>query len=163
MSAIPHEVGGTERILRVVYCVFPDAASARRIGDAAVAARLAACVNRFPIDSTYRWRGAIERAHEVVGVFKTSPRKVGALFDYLARAHPYEVPDIFEIPVVRAHRPYLEYLAETLERGLPIPPDRVPRRASVRRPGSPRDRGARGPRRTRGRHRPRSRRTGTHG
>jgi periplasmic divalent cation tolerance protein len=162
LSAIPHEIGGTERILRVVYCAFPDVASARRIGDAAIARRLAACVNRFPIDSTYLWKGAVERTHEVVVLFKTSPRKVGALFEYLAREHPYEVPDIFEVPVTRAHRPYLEYLAETLERGLPIPPDQVPRRRHVRRRGSRRVPGARAPRRTRGPHPRPSRRTGTH-
>lgn len=162
MSAIPHEVGGTGGILRVVYCVFPDGPSARRVGDGAVVRRLAACVNRFPIDSTYRWKGAVERAHEVVGVFKTSPRKVGALFEYLAREHPYQVPDIFEIPVARAHRPYLEYLAETLEPGLRIPPAQMPSRRSVTRRGSPRARAARDPRRTRGRHRPPSRRTGRH-
>ncbi|MCI4353011.1 MAG: divalent-cation tolerance protein CutA [Thermoplasmata archaeon] len=142
--------------------MFPDAASARRIGDAAVARRLAACVNRFPIDSTYHWKGVLERGREVAAMFKTSPRKVGALFEYLARAHPYEVPDIFEIPVARAHRPYLDYLAETLEHGLPIPPDQVPGRRPVRRPGSPRGRGARALPRIRGRHRPPSRRTGRH-
>jgi periplasmic divalent cation tolerance protein len=163
VSAIPHEIGGTDGILRVVYCGFPDAASARRIGDAAVGQKLAACVNRFPIDSTYRWRGAIERAHEVVALFKTSPRKVGALFEFLAREHPYDVPDIFEIPVGRAHRPYLVYLAETLERGLPIPPEQVPRRRSLTRRGSRRAPGAHALRRTRGPPRRRSRRTGTHG
>jgi periplasmic divalent cation tolerance protein len=161
VSAIPHEIGGTEKILRVVYCAFPDAASARRIGDAAVARRLAACVNRFPIESTYHWKGAVEQAREVVVLFKTSPRKVGALFEYLAREHPYEVPDIFEIGITRAHRPYLEYLAETLERGLPIPPDQVPGRPHVTRRGSRRGPGARAPRRTRAPHRRRSKRTGT--
>ena len=162
MSAIPHEIGGTERILRIVYCTFPDAASARRIGDAAVTRRLAACVNRFPIESTYVWKGSVERTHEVVALFKTSPRKLGALFEYLAREHPYEVPDIFEIPVARAHRPFLEYLANTLERSLPIPPDQVPGDRHLRRRGSPSTPGVRVPRRIRGLHRRRSRRTGTH-
>jgi periplasmic divalent cation tolerance protein len=162
VSAVPHEIGGTERILRVVYCAFPDVASARRIGDAAVARRLAACVNRFPIDSTYHWKGAVERTREVVVLFKTSPRKVGALFEYLAREHPYDVPDIFELSVARAHRPYLEYLAATLERGLPIPPDQVPGRRHVTRRGSRPGPGARAPRRTQGPHPRRSTRTGTH-
>ncbi len=160
MSALPHEIGGTQGILRVVYCVFPDASTARRIGDVAVERKLAACVNRFPIDSTYQWRGAIERATEVVALFKTSPRKLGALFEFLGRQHPYEVPDIFELPVARAHRPYLEYLAETLERDLRIPPDQVPGRGPLRHRGSPRAPGVHAPRRTRGRHRPPSRRTG---
>jgi periplasmic divalent cation tolerance protein len=160
MSGIPHEIGGTAGILRVVYCAFPDAASARRIGDAAVTRRLAACVHRFPIEATYHWQGSIERAREVVVLFKTSPRKVGALFDYLAQAHPDQVPDLFEIAVPRAHRPYLEYLAETLERGLPIPPDQVPERRPLRRRGSRPARAAPGPRRTRGRLRRPSRHTG---
>jgi periplasmic divalent cation tolerance protein len=163
MSAIPHEIGGTEGILRVIYCGFPDATSARRIGDAAVERRLAACVNRFPIDSTYRWKGAIERTHEVVALFKTSPRKVGALFEFLAREHPYDVPDIFELPIARTHRPYLEYLAETLEHGLPIPPGPVPGRRHVTRRESRRAPGARSLRRTRGPHRRPSRRTGRPG
>lgn len=161
MTAIPHEIGGTDRILRVVYCAFPDAATARRIGDAAVARRLAACVNRFAIDSTYLWKGRTERANEVVALFKTSPRKVGALFEFLAQQHPYQVPDIFEVAVARAHRPYLEYLADTLERGLPIPPDRVPERRHVTRRGSRPSPEARALRRTRGRHPRPSRRTGT--
>ena len=161
MSAVPHEIGGTERILRVVYCVFPDAASARRIGDAAVTRRLAACVNWFPIRSTYRWKGAIERADEVAALFKTSPRKVGALFEFLAQSHPYDVPDILELDVLRAHRPYLEYLAATLEPALRIPPERTGPAPRLRRPGSRPVREGRAPQRTRGRHRLPSRRTGT--
>jgi periplasmic divalent cation tolerance protein len=162
VSAIPHEVGGTEGILRVVYCAFPDAASARRVGEAAVAKKLAACVNRFSIDSTYHWKGTIERTREVVALFKTSPRKLGALFEFLSRQHPYDVPDIFELPVGRAHRPYLEYLAATLEPGLLIPPEQMASRRAIKRRGARRGPGARDLRRTRGRHRRLSRRTGTH-
>jgi periplasmic divalent cation tolerance protein len=162
VSAIPHEVGGTERILRLVYCTFPDAASARRIGDAAIERRLAACVNRFPIDSTYRWKGAIERTREVVALFKTSPRKVGGLFEFLAREHPYEVPDIFELSVIRANRPFLEYLAQTLEPGLSVPPDQVPGSRHLTHRESRPSPGARGPPRTPARHHRRSRRTGRH-
>lgn len=151
MSATPHVVGGTDRVLRVVYCGFPDPETARRVGDAAVDLRLAACVNQFPVESIYHWKGKVERAREVVGLFKTTPRKLGALFEFLAREHPYEVPDIFELPAACVHRPYLDYLAATLEPGLGRPATRR---------GSPRGPGARGPRRTRGRRRPRSRRTG---
>jgi periplasmic divalent cation tolerance protein len=162
VSATSHDVGGTDRILRVVYCGFPDADTARRIGDAAVARRLAACVNRFSIDSTYHWKGILERTSEVIALFKTSPRKVGALFEYLAREHPYEVPDIFEIPVGRVHRPYLEYLADTLEPALRIPRGHGSGSGHATRRGSRRGPGARVLQRTRGRHRLPSRRTGMH-
>jgi periplasmic divalent cation tolerance protein len=160
VSGTLHEIGGTDRGLRVVYCGFPDADTARRIGDAAVDRRLAACVNRFPIESTYHWKGTIERTSEVVALFKTSPRKVGALFAFLAREHPYEVPDIFELPVVRVHRPYLDYLVDTLEPR--FRPPRLHARGAMRprRPGSRPAPGARALRRTRARHHRPSRRTG---
>jgi periplasmic divalent cation tolerance protein len=141
--ALAPTVGGTEGRLRILYCAFPDRASASRVGEAALAQRLAACTNAFEIDSRYHWKGAIESAQETVVLFKTSPRKVGALFEFLARHHPYEVPDIFELTASRSHRPYLEYLAETLDasRGSPAG---VPRRSA-----GPRARGGRRPRRTR--------------
>ena len=154
MTALVHEVGSTEGMLRVVYCGFPDRATAERVGDRVLALRLAACVNSFEVASKYHWKGKVEAANETVALFKTSPRKVGALFEYLSRTHPYEVPDIFEIPTIRAHRPYLEYLAETLERGLPVPPEAVATARGLKRSGAPRGPGARSLGRTRGRRRP---------
>ncbi len=153
MSATPHDLGGTGRLLRILYCTYPDRTTAARVSDRVLALRLAACVNSFEISSQYHWKGKVEAAREVVTLFKTSPRKVGALFDYLARHHPYDVPDIFEIPVARAFRPYLEYLAATLERELPIPPEAVPASRRLKRPATPRGRGGRPPERTRARRR----------
>ena len=153
MSVSPHDVGETGRLLRVVYCGYPDRASAARVSDRVLALRLAACVNRFEISSQYHWKGKVESATEVVALFKTSPRKLGALFDYLARHHPYDVPDIFEIPVARAHRPYLEYLAETLERDLPVPPAGRPSARRLRRSATRRGPAARPLARTRARRR----------
>ncbi len=160
MSSTPHAIGGTDPLLRLVYCTFPDAAAARRAGDGALRRRLAACINSFAVDSKYHWKGRLESTREVVVLFKTTPRMIGPLFEYLARSHPYSVPDIFELPVARGHRPYLEYLADTLEKEPPIPPAHEPRRGSPTRPGSRRGRAARAPRRTRAPpHRP-SRRIG---
>ncbi len=151
MSAVVHDVGGTDGLLRLVGCTFPDAATAERVSEAALASRLAACVNRFPVSSRYHWKGRLESAEEVLVLFKTTPRKVGALFAQIARAHPYEVPDLFELAVARAHPPFLEYLAATLERGLPVPPGRPGRPRAVRRRGARPAPGARALPRTRAR------------
>jgi periplasmic divalent cation tolerance protein len=136
--------------MRLVLCSFPDEAAAAKSVDEAVGARLAACGTRWPVASTYWWRGKVERTGEVLVLFKTSPKLVGALFRLLSEGHPYDVPEILEIDVPRVHPPYLQYLADAVDPHAPPLPwggGRPP----IRRPGSPRARAARRPPRTRAR------------
>ena len=69
-------------------------AAARRMADAVVGARLAACANWARIDSLYWWGGKLERAAEVRVTFTTARGRVGALAAEVERLHPYEVPYI---------------------------------------------------------------------
>jgi periplasmic divalent cation tolerance protein len=81
--------------IRLVLCTFPDIEQARQIGTAVVERQLAACVNLVPgVESIYRWEGAVERAAEVLGIFKTTREACGALQAALAELHPYEVPEL---------------------------------------------------------------------
>jgi periplasmic divalent cation tolerance protein len=73
--------------------------TARQIGTALVKRQLAACVNLLPgVESIYRWQGQVERAAEVMAVFKTTraayPALAEALAEALAALHPYKVPEI---------------------------------------------------------------------
>jgi periplasmic divalent cation tolerance protein len=82
----------------LVYSACPDAASARRIADALVGERLAACVSVLPgMVSTYRWQGAIERADEVLLVAKTVAERREALQARLVELHPYELPEVLAV------------------------------------------------------------------
>ncbi len=101
--------------LRLVLCAFPTEEAAGAAVEASVGARLAACASRWPIQSTFWWKGSVERGAEVLVLFKTAPKHVGALFALLARLHPYEVPEILEIDVPRVHPPYLRYVAATID------------------------------------------------
>ena len=79
----------------VVLCTFPDVEKAREVGAALVEAQLAACVNLLPgIESIYRWQGAVERAGEVLAVFKTKASAWPAFERRLRELHPYDVPEI---------------------------------------------------------------------
>ena len=62
----------------LIYTTLPSLDEAKRVGDALVAARLAACVNMFPgMISIFEWKGARDEANEVAMIIKTrrpSPR-----------------------------------------------------------------------------------------
>ncbi|HEY4142064.1 MAG TPA: divalent-cation tolerance protein CutA [Pseudolabrys sp.] len=59
----------------LVYTTWPSIVEAEGAGRAIVEQRLAACVNIVPgMISHYWWEGRLERAHEVVMIFKTRPR-----------------------------------------------------------------------------------------
>ncbi|MGI0053850.1 MAG: divalent-cation tolerance protein CutA [Thermoplasmata archaeon] len=145
MTAPPLDPTGADRRLRVVYVSGPDERWARRIAREVVERRLAACASSWPIRSTYRWKGSIEEGEERAMLLKTSPKKLGALFSYLARSHPYEVPDLFELQVPRVHEPFARWLLEEIDPESAEPPAR----GRPKRPAAPRARAARFRRRTR--------------
>ena len=147
MSPYPADPVDATGPMRLVVTAIPSADAARTV-DGALERRLAACASALPIHSTYWWKGRVERSDEVLLLFKTVPKRVGALFRYISGTHPYEVPEILELDVPRVHPPYLHYLAETLD------PDSPPLplgggRPSLTRSGSRRARGVRRPARTR--------------
>lgn len=148
MTAPPLDPTGADRRLRLVYCVLPEGPLAARLGREAVERRLAACANRWPIGSTYWWAGRVEEAREEALLLKCSAKKIGALFAFLAEHHPYEVPDLLEIHVPRAHEPYVAWLLAAIDPDSAEPPDR-PGGGATRR-GARRGRAARSPPRTRG-------------
>jgi periplasmic divalent cation tolerance protein len=97
--------------LLVVFCTFPDVASARQIGTLLVERQHAACVNLVPsIESIYRWQGKVENAAEVLAIFKTSAAAWLAFEKALAELHPYDVPEIIALDPAEVSDPYREWV-----------------------------------------------------
>jgi periplasmic divalent cation tolerance protein len=85
-------MGNEERPV-LIYTTFAKLEDAKRVGDALVAARLAACVNIFPgMISIYEWKGAREEANEVAMIIKTRGSLAEAVLAETKRLHPYELP-----------------------------------------------------------------------
>lgn len=85
---------------------------AKRIAEAAIESRLAACANRYPpIASTYRWRGRIERAEEVPLLLKTRPALFDGLARLIGRLHSYETPSVIGIRADRVSADYAAWIA----------------------------------------------------
>mgnify|MGYP001250928217 CR=1 FL=1 len=100
-----------EVLLVLTNC--PDEDSAERIARALVENRLAACVNMLaPVQSTYRWQGAVEQAEEVPLLVKCTRERYPALEEAIRQLHPYTVPEIVAVPVVAGFAPYLRWVAD---------------------------------------------------
>ncbi|NNN17969.1 MAG: divalent-cation tolerance protein CutA [Thermoplasmata archaeon] len=147
MSPYPIDPPDARGPMRLVLTTYPDRAAAVAQIEAALERRLAACASIFAVDSRFRWKGRIETSSETMVLFKTAPKRVGALFRLLKDGHPYEVPEIVELDVPRAHPGFLEYLAQEIDPDAPPPP----LGGGPTRRGGPRARGARSLGRTRAR------------
>ncbi len=103
-----------ERAL-LVYTTFGDAETALAVGETLVRDRLAACVNVLPgMRSVYSWKGAVERADEVVAIVKTREGLADRLAAALRDRHPYETPIILHVAAVDADPGTLAWIrAET--------------------------------------------------
>ncbi|PSP82853.1 divalent-cation tolerance protein CutA [Halobacteriales archaeon QS_1_68_17] len=65
---------------------------ADELAELLVEQRLAACVNRTPIRSVYRWDGEIHDDEEVLLLAKTTDDRYGDLVDRIVEEHPHDVP-----------------------------------------------------------------------
>lgn len=96
----------------IVLTNLPDRAAALRLASALIEQRLAACVNVLgECTSVYRWNGAVENAAEVPVLIKTRAGRYAEVEATIRSLHPYELPEIVAVPVVRGFDQYLNWVA----------------------------------------------------
>jgi periplasmic divalent cation tolerance protein len=101
----------------LAFATAPTAEAGRLLVRRLVELRLVACGTVVPGGvSIYRWRGAIEEQDEVLVILKTTAERWPELEETLPGLHPYEVPELIALPVVRGHAPYLRWLREETAR-----------------------------------------------
>lgn len=97
----------------VVLTNMPDRGAAERLAQELVERRLAACVNVLAeCTSVYRWKGAVENAKEVPVLIKTRAALYAELEAAISELHPYELPEIVALPIVRGLPEFLEWVNE---------------------------------------------------
>ncbi|MBI4329825.1 MAG: divalent-cation tolerance protein CutA [Chloroflexi bacterium] len=88
-----------------------------KIAKELVERKLAACVQvAGPIQSTYWWEGAVERAEEWMGVVKTRQELYGEVEKTVRRLHSYQTPEILAMPVAGGNPDYLAWLDGSVRR-----------------------------------------------
>lgn len=93
----------------LIYITHKNMREARRVGEALLKNRLIACVNYFPIESTYWWKGKIENDKEIVSLMKTRTSHWAKVKKAVEAIHPYEVPCIMKL-TLEANKSYTDWI-----------------------------------------------------
>ncbi|WP_266077660.1 divalent-cation tolerance protein CutA [Haladaptatus caseinilyticus] len=88
---------------------------AKRLAELLVEERLAACVNRFPCTSVYRWEGEVVHDEEVVLLAKTTEAAWEALVARVEDEHPYDVPCIERFDESAMTDPFATWIREEVD------------------------------------------------
>ncbi|OGI70334.1 hypothetical protein A3A09_01700 [Candidatus Nomurabacteria bacterium RIFCSPLOWO2_01_FULL_42_20] len=94
-----------------IYTVCENIAQAKELGRKIIKARVAACVNIWPIESIYFWEGKLTEGQEAVLLIKTNEQKFADIESFLKKYHTYSTPIIASINADRLNREYKEWMS----------------------------------------------------
>ena len=95
--------------LILIYVTHKNLKEAKKVGAHLLKKKMIACVNYFPIESSYFWKGKIENSKEVVSLLKTKKENWKKVKDEVEKIHPYETPCIIKIEV-EANEEYAKWI-----------------------------------------------------
>jgi periplasmic divalent cation tolerance protein len=96
-------------------------AAAQSLAGGMVDNGLTACVQLIPMTSVYVWKGERRHQAEYLLLIKTQTARVPELEDFIRSHHPYELPELLQLPVTTGSADYLQWLREAT-RAAPWPP-----------------------------------------
>ena len=95
-----------------IFIAAGTADEARRIADALLKQRKAACVNIVPrVDSLFWWEGKLDSAAESLLVVKTRVSALDEVIKCVKEVHSYQVPEIIALPIIGGNKDYLDWIA----------------------------------------------------
>lgn len=96
----------------VVFTTTETESDARALASQLVEAQLVACAQIVAIQSIFSWEGKVNDASESLLLLKTRTDLYEKLEAYLQEHHPYDVPEILQVPVTAGFGPYLNWMNE---------------------------------------------------
>ena len=85
-------------------------AAAQTLAQGIVEAQLAACVQVLAMQSFYVWQGQSRRDAEYLLLIKTRVALAPVIENFVRAHHPYEVPELLQVPVTAGSAAYLQWL-----------------------------------------------------
>jgi periplasmic divalent cation tolerance protein len=94
----------------VVMTAVGSEAAAEVLAQQLVQTQLAACVQVMPVKSFYVWQGQSRKDAEYLLLIKTRAALYAQVESYILAHHPYETPEILQLPVAVGASAYLQWL-----------------------------------------------------
>ncbi len=98
----------------IIYITHPNMKEAKKVVEALLRDRLIACVNYFPIESAYWWKGKIKNAKEIVSIVKTRKENWTKVKEAIVAIHLYETPCIMKLEV-ESNQSYAKWIGNETE------------------------------------------------
>ncbi|MBI3623619.1 divalent-cation tolerance protein CutA [Candidatus Pacearchaeota archaeon] len=93
----------------VVYITHKNMKEAKKVVDHLLNKKLIACVNYFPIESAFWWKGSIAKSKEIVSLVKTRKENWNKIKTEVKKIHPYNTPCIMKFDV-EANKDYEKWI-----------------------------------------------------
>jgi len=102
---------------KIVLITVGSREEGQQIARALVERRLAACVNiSGPIESVYRWKGAVESAPEWLLLIKTTAAAGSRVEAAIKELHSYELPECVVLAIEGGSEAFLAWVGENVGR-----------------------------------------------
>ncbi|MFC2162863.1 divalent-cation tolerance protein CutA [Candidatus Altiarchaeota archaeon] len=97
----------------VIYTTTPTEEMAKKIAEALVSSHLVACVNYYPANSVYYWKGQVMEEKEHILMCKTLNARFKEIEAKIKAIHSYECPEILALKITNGSRDYLNWVFDS--------------------------------------------------
>ena len=96
----------------IVITTAADHAGAKKITEALVQAKLAACVQFQSIESFYFWEGKVCNDPEILMLIKSKTSDYDQVEKTIKKNHSYDTPEIIRVNIDGGSKEYLSWISE---------------------------------------------------
>lgn len=93
-----------------IYTTCANDEEARLLGKMIIDRKMGACVDYWPIDSMYNWKGELKQVKQTMLMITTLESKLEEVNELISQHHSYSTPLIAGIDIRRVNRAYKEWM-----------------------------------------------------